>query len=207
MSLLIDCQCFPCISFFLNLIKHKHISLDIYEHFQKMSFRNRYLVASANGIVSLSIPIKGGREQKILMKDVEINNTINWQTIHCRTILSAYSRAPFYDYYANEVEELLRSGEENLILFNKKIIDYCVYRLNINALVDFTTFYETKSTENFDLRNQILPKNYTAFVTPGYLQVFQDRQGFKPNLSILDLLFCEGPNAGRVLKDFVKNKG
>src|SRR3954454_23722404 len=107
MPLVIDLQTFPCINYIRKLILEKHIKLDKYESFQKMSFRNRYVIAGANGIQSLTIPLVGGREQKKLIREVCIDNTTDWKTKHWGSLLSAYSKAPFFEYYSQEIKNLI----------------------------------------------------------------------------------------------------
>src|SRR4051794_13079496 len=107
MSLVIESQSFPCIDYVKKLIVHKHIKIEQYDTFSKMSFRNRYVILGANGIQSLTIPVQGGREQKTSIKEVKIDLTTNWNTKHWKSILSAYSKAPYFEFYAGGVKELL----------------------------------------------------------------------------------------------------
>jgi hypothetical protein len=203
MDLIIESQPFPCVDYFKNAIHCTNIKIDIYETFQKMSFRNRYMIYGANGIAALTIPIAGGREQKKLIKEVQIDFTEDWKTKHWRGIVSSYSKAPFFEYYRDEIEKLLFSKEKYLVDFNIKILIKLFKVLNINTSVIYTdAFFPTYESE-LDLRSRILPKNYQEKGNnwkPVYPQVFQERFGFQPNLSILDLLFNEGPNALSLLQ-------
>ncbi|MDB5245964.1 MAG: hypothetical protein JWQ40_358 [Segetibacter sp.] len=207
MSLVIENQLFPCVDYIKKVIKTKYVKLEQCESFQKMSFRNRYIIAGANGITSLTIPVAGGREQKQLIKEVQIDYTTNWNTIHWRSICSAYSKAPFFDYYASDIKNLIFSEEKKLFTLNINILDYILKTLNINTLIEYTSSFQKDYIEEVDCRNEILPKNFQTNRenwTPKYSQVFEDRLGFQPNLSILDLLFCEGPNAIHLLNSSVK---
>lgn len=121
MPLVVECQLFPCIYYIKKLIESKHIKIEVYENFQKMSFRNRYIIAGANGIQNLTVPVLGGREQKSLIKEVRVDNSTNWKTKHWRGLLSAYSKAPFFEYYASEIKSLVFAEEEFLFLLNIKI--------------------------------------------------------------------------------------
>lgn len=204
MSITIDCQCFPCIYYFKKLSEVKHVKLELYENFQKASFRNRFIIASANGLTSLTIPVKGGRESKKIIGEIEIDKSDNWQTKHWRSIVSAYKKAPYFEYYENEVQRLLFNDESRLFYFNYEILTGISKWLNINLQYDFTGEYK-RVVEGVDLRDTILPKNFQAYEGvqwPVYSQVFEDRLGFQPNLSVLDLLFCEGPNAKNVLENW-----
>lgn len=197
MKQIIDCQLFPCIDYIKELIKYKYTKIDKYEYFKKMSFRNRYIIAGANGLISLTIPVAGGREQKKLIGEIEIDHTSNWPTKHWRSITSAYSKAPFFDFYAEEVKSMIFNPEKNLFNFNVFIVTRLSNLLNINAYISFTDEYK-EAVDETDSRNKFLPRNFqmnAAIWKPRYAQVFEDRLGFQPNLSILDLLFCEGANA------------
>lgn len=202
MSLIIDSQLFPCIDYVKQLNQYKHVKIEIYESFQKMSFRNRYIISGANNVINLSIPIAGGREQKTLIKDVRINNAIDWQTMHWRTLLSAYSKAPFFEFYSKDVKTLIFSKEDLLLSLNIKVLSWVVKVLKINIDIEFTENFVLHYDNYADCRNHFLPKSFqndTINWVPKYPQVFEDRLGFQPNLSIIDLIFCVGPNASYLL--------
>lgn len=202
MSLVIENQSFPCIDYMKKSIVSKHIKIEQYENFQKMSFRNRYIVSGANGLLSLTIPVKGGRDQKVAIKDVVINNEIDWKSIHWKGLLSSYSKAPYFEFYVADLKELLFSEEEYLFLLNIKILGWVYKVLKVNVKVGFTEEFLESYEGDSDYRNCFLPKSFqnnTENWKPRYPQVFEDRVGFQPNLSIIDLLFCEGPNAINLL--------
>lgn len=204
MLLVIDCQLFPGILYMKSLIYYRYIKIEKYDNFKKMSFRNRYIIPGANGMQNLTVPVAGGREQKALMKDTRIDNSANWQRNHWRSLVSAYNKAPFFEFYAEDVKRLLFSKEEELFSFNINIIEWLCKTLKISATIEFTESYLDEYKEDADYRNYILPKNFqenTKNAVPHYSQVFEDRLGFQPNVSILDLLFCEGPNAIYLLND------
>ena len=202
MFLVIESQSFPCIGYVKKLSTFKHVKIEAYESFQKISFRNRYVISGANNAISLSIPIAGGREQKTLIKDVRIDNATDWQTRHWRTLLSAYNKAPFFDFYSLDVKNLIFSGESNLISLNSKMLGWICKTLGINVMLEFTDQYIAHYDGQTDCRNYFLPKSFqkdTTYLIPKYPQVFEDRLGFQPNLSIIDLIFCVGPNASDLL--------
>lgn len=206
MSYLIEIQFFAPVDVFKILIKEKHIKIEQYERFKKMSFRNRCIILGANGLVSLTVPIEGGREQKALIRDVKIDNSEPWPRTHLRSLVSAYSKAPFFEYYFREIEVLLNSNEKFLFDLNLKIISFLIKSLKINATIELTSECRLEYSNANDMRNKILPKNFQKdkeHWKPKYFQVFEDKWGFQPNLSILDLLFCEGPNAANLLASTV----
>ncbi len=202
MILVVENQSFPSIDYIRKLKENKDIRIEKYEHFQKMSFRNRYVIATANGITGLTIPVKGGREQKTIITEVEIDNSTNWRTKHWRSILSAYNKAPFFDFYASKVNSWLFNKEQSLFDFNIYILKEVCNLLQINSSISFTDEYKATYENQFDFRNVLLPKSFQdgrLLWQPKYSQVFEDRIGFQPNMSIIDLLFCEGPNAANLL--------
>jgi hypothetical protein len=203
MHIIVDCQLFPNIDYFKNLAQCEYIEIETFEYFGKTSFRNRYVIAGANGLIHLTVPVAGGREQRTLFTEVEIDNTIDWRTKHWRSIQSSYSNAPFIDYYHEEIKSLLFQEEKKLFNFNIFIINRLCKLLIINKKIGFTTAYKRCCEEKMDFRNRLLPGNFQANSNnwqPKYAQVFEDRMGFQPNLSILDLLFCAGPNALNLIK-------
>jgi hypothetical protein len=198
---IIDNQYFGTINYIKILFQCSHNKIEQYESYQKMSFRNRCMVAGSNGVVNLSVPLEKGRGQKELMKDVRISYSGNWQLQHWRTIESCYSRAPFFEFYRDGVFDLLRKKETFLLDQNMTIMEWLAKVFKYKGSLSLTTSYLKEYPVGVnDLRGQFLPKNYAdeAFDLK-YVQVFEDRIGFKPNLSILDLLFCYGAflDAGR----------
>lgn len=161
------------------------------------------MIAGANGVQSLNVPVAGGREQKTLIKEVRIDNSTSWQIKHWRSLLSAYSKAPFFEFYAADIKNLVFSEEEFLFSLNIKILDWICKTLKINAEIEFTERFMVQYSEETDYRNYFLPKSFqenTINEVPHYSQVFEERIGFQPNLSIIDLILCEGPNAIHLLK-------
>lgn len=208
MSIVAENQVFPCIDYLKKIAEVRYIKIEKYEYFKKATFRNRYIIATANGVSSLTVPVAGGREQKTLITEIEIDNMTDWRTKHWRSITSAYRKAPFFDYYADEIKSLIYKSESCLFNFNISILDSVLKLLNINTNIDFT---ETYSSYPFgeDFRDKLLPKSFQdegIGWQPKYSQVFEDRIGFQPNLSILDLLFCEGPNSLNLIEQSIKER-
>ena len=199
--LIIDNQYFGTINYINTLFQFSNIKIEQYESYQKMSFRNRCMVAGSNGVVTLSVPLEKGRGQKELIKDVRISHSANWPVQHWRTIESCYSRSPFFEFYRDAVWGLLEKKETFLLDMNMRILEWLQMILKFPAQLSLTQEYRKEyPPEIADLRNSILPKNYLAAATDiRYTQVFEDRLGFVPNLCILDLLFCCGPNSASLL--------
>jgi hypothetical protein len=204
-SLTFDCQTFPCVILSCYLIKTSNILLEACETFQKGSFRNRYMIASANGMVSMSIPLKNGREQKMSIRQVEVDPDLKWRREHWKTLVSCYKKAPFFEYYSESVKDLIFQEQQFLFDYNFSILKWVMQVLKTTATISFTAeFVKTYSEPGLiDLRNKWLPRNFQKGLENHnlkYSQVFEDKIGFQPNLSIIDLLFNEGPNTRNILE-------
>jgi hypothetical protein len=197
-----ELQYFPPISFFPTLYTESYVVLDLYEIYRKMSFRNRCLIAGAQGIVSLSVPLRYGRNQQLQVKEVLISNTENWQARHFKSIQSTYNRSPFFEYYRDELFGIYQTPFSRLADWNLYCLNWVKGKLEWNAEIRFgETEIPRKADEPDDLRNRVVPKNYSQLNPVKYRQVFEERTGFFPNLSILDLLFNTGNRAGELLRN------
>lgn len=203
--LLIENQYIGTVNYYKMLFQYKHVKIEQFEYYPKASFRNRCIIPGANGLIQLSVPLKNGRNQKAVMKDVEIAYKENWVLQHTRTFDACYNRAPFYEYYRDEFIALLEKRESSLLQLNLSLMKWVLHKLKANIDIELTTSYEAATTEAVtDYRNRILPNNYFNDLNPIiYKQVFEDRTGFIPNLSIIDLLFCLGPMANELLTDSI----
>ena len=202
-TLVIDLQYFGTINWINTLFQFSNIIFEQYDSWQKMSFRNRTLIAGSHGVINLSVPLENGRNQRILFKEVTISHTQNWEQIHWRTIVSCYNRSPFFEYYREDLEKLIFTKRKFLLDLNLETFSWLIGALHTPIPTSLTSSYLVSYPQNtLDLRGYFLPKNEASLLSGfTYQQVFQDRNGFIPNLSILDLLFCCGPNAKTLLKD------
>jgi hypothetical protein len=207
LNIIVENQYFANITFINNLFKSTHINIFTFEPYRKMSFRNRCIVAGSNGLVNLSVPVENGRDQKRPFKDVRISYREDWQKLHWRTITSCYNKSAFFDFYRDDVEKFFLKKEMFLFDLNLAIINWLKTVLHFHAeiVIRDDAGFLTGREEVIDLRDKCLPKNFqdaeAAQSCPKYFQVFSNRIGFQPNLSIIDLLFNEGPNAYTLLAD------
>ena len=186
---LTELQYFGTISYIKSLCKAQDICFDNHEAFSKMSFKNRTIIASAQGPLNLTIPLVGGRDQKKKLIDIQIDYSTQWQSQHIKSIQTCYKRAPFFDYY-----------EESLIsLINTRTNNLAEYLLMVNKWVQSQLKNSWKIIPQQEieditiLRDPWFPKNFQQYPDPIiYHQVFEEQIGFIANLSILDLLSCEG---------------
>ncbi|HCL06827.1 MAG TPA: hypothetical protein DHW64_13100 [Chitinophagaceae bacterium] len=200
-KLIIEYQYFGSINYIKTLFHFSHIEFEVCETFQKMSFRNRMVLAGSNGLVNLSVPLEKGRDQKQLLKDVRISYSLPWKQQHWRTIESCYNRSPFYEYYRDWLEGFYNRRPVFLLDQNREIMEWLVRQLKPGTVLGETSvFLADYPAEITDDRNRWLPRNFQGEEQEiRYRQVFEDRIGFQKNLSILDLLFCEGPGARHLL--------
>jgi len=188
---LLECENFPCIAWYKMFLRNENIQIEQHEYFVRKSFRNRAVIAGPNGLITLSIPLKGGRNQKNVMKDIEISYDENWQTVHWKTIESCYRRSPYFEYYAEDIKMLFEKKHHFLVDYNIQCLQLVNQLLQVKKELVLTEKYEKIPLDIWvDARN-VFDEN-TDMQLPSYIQVFQDRIGFKSNLSILDMLFCDG---------------
>ena len=181
---------FPPIQWWASLLGHSEVNLDIAEHFQKMTYHNRYHITGANGLIKLSIPLTRGREQRTPMHSVAIDNSVKWQVQHWRTLVSVYNRSPYFEFYLPSLQPLFDHPYQSLTEFNLASVQWLKKQLKF----DFNEIMINKY--DADMRRYLKPslekKAQTPF--PAYYELFEERNGFLPNLSILDLLFSLGPD-------------
>lgn len=193
----IELQYFGSIYSYLKFIDQTNVYFSPCESYFRALHLNRMRLMGANGPLSLSVPLEGGRDQKVKWKDVKINYAEPWQRIHWRGIHDNYRKSPWFEDYAPELEQLFLKKEKYLQDLNLKSMEYCLQRLKLK--VDILAYSEEETTKLNSHRpgkSQPIPaENF-----PVYQQVFSERHGFVPNLGILDLLFCEGPLATDYLR-------
>ncbi len=175
--------------------------LEACEHYQKGSYRNRCYIAGSNGIQRLSVPLQKGKNHQMPIRDVRIAYDMPWQRLQWRTIQTTYGRAPFFAFFADEVA--LFFGRKYTFLFdlNLEVLDFLLKKMRWPGEVRLTEHYHPLGEEPiakegvWDARGRIAPEMPAPVPLARYPQVFEDRLGFLPDLSALDLLFCRGPHA------------
>ncbi len=171
--------------------------VDLFEHFEKQSYRNRACIHGANGKLNLIIPLER-RGIRTPVGQVKIDYSQNWQKLHWKSLESAYRSSPYFEYYEHDFHEFYHKQEFELLAdFNSAIQTKILRLLDIEVEILNTESYKSSMDGVKDFRQLIHPKKTLdeSYPKETYMQVFEDRNGFIPNLSILDLLFNEGPNA------------
>lgn len=202
-AILIEAQYLPPVQYFTVLSQVETVYLEAREHYQKRSYRNRAHLVGANGPMLLSVPLKKGKHQQMPIHRVEVDYKKPWFGEHWHSIKSAYGKSPFFEFYAEPIEAVLRSKPDNLFDLNRTLLLQLLRLLQLEVNVRETNDYGAVPEGTLDLREAIHPKRPKMVFNPlPYPQVFLERHGFIPNLSILDLLFCTGPQAPLLLKQF-----
>ena len=199
-TILLPLAYFPPVSYLKFCAAAKSILLEGQEHFIKQTIRNRCTIYGANGKLNLVIPVRheGLHERPIC--EVQIANDSNWKTIHWRSLESAYRRSAFFEYYEGEFRDLLLNPGENLFEFNLRLLRKIFLLFEIDVELNITSSWEkTTSSSILDLREHFNREKNLAADSTEYYQVFDSKFGFIPGLSILDLLFNEGPLARNYL--------
>lgn len=195
---------FPPVEWFAALINAESHLIEQWEHYQKQSYRSRLNILTSSGPLALSIPLKRDITHKLPIKEIEIDNSYSWIVQHKRSITAAYNSSPFFEYYKDDLFPILDSGYKYLFDLNVNLIEKLLELLNLELSLNFTDRYIKKEEmfhyETLDLRDTIHPKKESPILNVSikekpYYQVFAEKQGFVSNLSILDLLSNEGPNA------------
>ena len=183
----------PSIEYISSFLKAEEPSIELFETYQKQSCRTRTNVMTANGIQTLTIPVIKTNGNHTLTKDIEISYKESWQQIHLRCLESAYRKSAYFDYYFPYFEKIYKQKFNTLIELNDFCLKTILKILKSKKEYSYTTDFE-KITNEDDYRISLSKGTNKIEIKP-YYQVFADRHGFTPNLSIIDLLFNEGPNS------------
>jgi WbqC-like protein family len=200
-SLLIDLHYLPSQEYFCVLQQYDAIQLEKQEHYVKQSYRNRCYINTSQGPEMLIVPLTN-KHGKVPIKDVRIDYSTKWQNNHWRTLESAYRKAPFFEFYSDELRKLVYSQNTFLFDLNSELLSFCLKSIRHKPMLSVSVTYEKIPDESFsDLRSVIQPKipywERPFFRPVSYQQVFGNQ--FAGNLSLIDLMFSEGPRAGSLL--------
>ena len=184
------------IEYYALLFRVPAVVIEIHDHYQKQSYRNRCVIAGANGAMTLSIPIEKPATPKCPMKDIRVAEHGNWRHLHWNAIISAYNSTPFFDYYEDDFRPFYEKKYTFLHDFNEELRQLVCRLIGIETPVTYSEAYIFELPDDIlDIREIIHPKKPPMAQTPGYYQVFAEKNGFIPNLSIVDLLFNMGNEA------------
>lgn len=199
-TILLPTAYLPPVHYFSYLTAAQHVLIEQNETYPKQTFRNRCEILTANGKFSLTIPVVKTFGNRTQTRDIGIFDQQNWQIVHWRTIESAYANSPYFLYYKDLLIPFYQKKYQNLLNFNMEMLMVLMEMLGLETPVTLTTSYQKNTTSFLDLREKITPKEaFTDLTFKPYYQVFGNKYGFTPGLSILDLIFNMGEEAGEIL--------
>lgn len=192
---------FPTIASFSAILQYE-VNWEIFGNYQKQSLRNRANITNDRGLHSLSVPVigKGNGKDRLPYIEVLIDNSQPWQRTHWRTLQTAYRTSPFFEFYEHALEPLFTKTYTHLLSFNMLTTQTLCECLQVTFPEGLTSGFEKKPLNCKDHRELISPKPPVSFKLKAYNQVFIEKHGFIAHLSVLDLLFNEGPQAANLLK-------
>ena len=202
----------PPVAYMSALLQYAEAKIEAKETFPKQTYRNRAVIVGAldpraprggDGTQVLSVPVC--RQNHSRTEEVTIDYSTPWPIIHLRTLTAAYSAAPYFEFYFDELRQLLLQRHVHLLDLNLSLTRWLLDKLHIPCTLSFTTDFVPPMLAEHDFRSTFSPKvPFDCSSIPTYYQVFADRQPFVPNASVVDLLFNLGPEATAYLKALAK---
>ena len=207
MKALLSSTYFGPVQWYQKLNRYDECLIERHESFIKQTYRNRMIIPTTNGPLSLTIPTS--HDTSMAMKDIRISDHANWRHVHWNALLSAYGESPFFEYYQDDIRPFYEKKYDFLFDFNMEITEKMIELLDIRPKISVTDEYFPKKSEGqaslpsasrdiVDFREASRPKKSlpdAEFAPKRYYQVYEQKHGFLPNMSILDLLFNEGNEA------------
>jgi hypothetical protein len=190
----------PPIEYIIQCLRFKKILIEQFETYHKQTYRNRCTIATANGLLHLTIPIRKPNGNHTITRDIEIDFSGRWNQVHWRTLASAYTHSPYFMHYRDALEPIFKDPPMRLIEFNTELLKIVFRYLKTDLDLSYTTAFVVDPEIKNDFRQVIQPKLDVDYpgkptVFPEYIQTFNNKFPFLPNLSIIDLIFNEGPDA------------
>nr|WP_316929490.1 WbqC family protein [Arcticibacter svalbardensis] len=190
----------PPVEYFSQMKAHNdQIIVEGCEHYKKQTFRSRATIHSPQGKLDLIIPVLKGANLQTDIKDVKISYDFDWQRLHWQSIQTAYRRSAYFEYYEDDFKVFYTQKWEFLFDYNMELLDFLIRNLKLDLPYTFSTSYEEQYVDLDDYRDSIHPKRTPISAFKPYFQVFDDRNGFIPNLTVVDLLFNQGPQSSSYL--------
>jgi hypothetical protein len=184
----------PPVEYFVQLNTYKpDILLEREEHFPKQTYRNRANIYSPDGVLTLVVPVIKGSKNHTKIIDVKISYDFMWQRLHWQSLQACYRRSAYFEFYEDDFAPFYEKQITFLFDYNQELLNLLLKLTKIKTELNYTDEYQAEYPDLHDFRLAIHPKKENEMQQKPYFQVFEDRQGFKKNLSIIDLLFNQGP--------------
>ena len=200
MNCLIHPTYFPNLAHFVAMVNADVLYFEVCDNYQKQTHRNRTEIYGANGKLALTVPVRYTQTNRQLYKDVTIANDGIWQQQHLKSLQSAYSMSPFFEFYIDDLMPLFEKTFDYILDFNLNCFEVLKDSLQLYITTNRTQVFEKEPENKMDFR-RLVNRNWNSISLQPYAQVFTEKHGFISNLSILDLLFNEGPNVELYLKN------
>lgn len=186
----------PPVTYFTAINQHKpNILIEKHEHLVKQTYRNRAHIYSPDGLLPLVVPVVKGAKVHTPVKDVKISNDFRWQRLHWMSLQSCYRRSAYFEFYEDDFVPFYERSFNFLYDYNEQLLNMILKFLKLPVQLRYTEEYHRNHPQLIDYRHIIHPKNEAEVEQKTYFQVFEERKGFLKDLSIVDLLFNQGPQA------------
>jgi len=186
----------PPVEYFVKLNTYKpNILIEKEENFPKQTYRNRANIYSPDGLLVLTVPVVKGSKTHTKVKDVKISYDFEWQRLHWLSLQACYRRSAYFEYYEDDFSKFYHQNFPFLFDYNEQLLLFILKALKLKVSLKYTGTYQAEYKLLTDFRETINPKKESNFDQKPYFQLFEERKGFIKNLSIVDLLFNQGPQA------------
>lgn len=200
-SIILPTALLPNIEYISLIYKAELVLIEAYETFPRQTYRNRYEIAGPNGIQKMIVPVAKSVYNNCEVNKVVISYDENWPLIHWRSIVTAYNSSPYFLYYKDEFEDIFFKKHLNLLELNQQFLNLILKVIDIKKTVSYTNSYVRPFDINTDFRTVLHPRNNKSNDSYySYYQVFSQKYGFLPNISIIDLIFNLGPESIEIIK-------
>ena len=204
-NILVQPAYFASIAQYAAILQADDITFEIHDNFLKQTYRTRCFIFAANGKLLLNVPVNKIKGQKTITANTEISYAEDWQKLHLKSLQSAYQNSPFFEYYEHDLAKIYNTHFTSLGELHQACHNFVMDTLQEKITTKTTSDYIINPNHLIDLRTWIDAKKDIDIHFSNYIQMFDDKHGFISNLSILDLIFMEGPSASIYLENLELN--